>query len=53
MSLLYIKWITSKDLLYTTGNATQYSVMACTGKESKKVVKFYFMIYHFVLLIYV
>lgn len=52
MSLLYIKWITSKDLLYTTGNATQYSVMACIGKESKKV-KFYFMIYHFVLLIYV
>ena len=24
------------DLLYTTGNSTQYSVMAYLGKESKK-----------------
>ena len=34
--LVYIKWITNKDLLYTTGNSTQYSVMAYMGKESKK-----------------
>ena len=25
-TLLYLKWITSKDLLYNTGNSTQYYV---------------------------
>ena len=35
-TLLYIKWITNKDLLYSTGNSTQYSVMTYMGKESKK-----------------
>ena len=35
-TLLYIKLITNKDLLYSTGNSTQYSVMAYMGKESKK-----------------
>ena len=35
-TLLYIKWITNKDLLYSTGNLAQYSVMAYMGKESKK-----------------
>ena len=34
--LLYIKQITNKDLLYTTGNSTQCSVMAYMGKVSKK-----------------
>ena len=34
--LLYIKQITNKDLPYSTGNSTQYSVMAYMGKESKK-----------------
>ena len=34
--LLYIKQITNKDLLYSTGNSSQYSVMTCMGKESKK-----------------
>ena len=34
-TLLNIKWITNKDLLYSTRNSTQYSVMACEGKESK------------------
>ena len=33
---LHIKGITNKDLLYSTGNSTQYSVMAYMGKESKK-----------------
>ena len=33
-TLLYIKQITDKDLLYSTGNSTQYSVMAYMGKES-------------------
>ena len=36
--LLYIKQIISKDLQYSTGNSTQYSVTACTRKESKKRV---------------
>ena len=35
-TLLYIKQVTNKDLLYSTGNSTQYSVMAYMGKESKK-----------------
>ena len=35
-TLLYIKQITNKDLLYSTGNSTQYSAMAYMGKESKK-----------------
>ena len=25
--LLYLKWITNKDLLYSTGNSAQYSVI--------------------------
>ena len=25
-TLLYLKWITNKDLLYSTGNSAQYSV---------------------------
>ena len=33
--LLYIKYIASKDLLYSTGNSTQYSTMAYMRKESK------------------
>ena len=37
-TLLYIKQITTKDLLYITGNSTQYSVMAYMGKKSKKRV---------------
>ena len=35
-TLLYIKKITNKDILYSTGNSTQYSIMAYMGKESKK-----------------
>ena len=34
--LPYIKQITNKDLLCSTGNSTQYSVKAYMGKESKK-----------------
>ena len=33
---LYIKEITNKGLRYSTGNSTQYSVMTCMGKESKR-----------------
>ena len=35
-TLLYIKQIPNKDLLYSTGNSTQYSVMSYLGEESKK-----------------
>ena len=34
--LLYIEWINSKVLLYSTGNSTQYSVITYMGKESEK-----------------
>ena len=34
--LLYIKQITFKDLLYATGNSTQYSAVTYMGKESKR-----------------
>ena len=35
-TLLYIKQVTNKDLLYSTGKSAQYSVMTYMGKESKK-----------------
>ena len=35
-SLLYIKQTTNKDLLTSTGNSIQHSVMAYVGKKSKK-----------------
>ena len=31
---LYIKLKTSKNILYSTGNYTQYSVLTYVGKES-------------------
>ena len=33
--MLYIKYITNKDLLYSTGNCTQYFVIY-KGKEFEK-----------------
>ena len=35
-TLLYIKQIINKDLLYSTGKSTQYSVITYMGKESEK-----------------
>ena len=35
-TLLCIKQITNENLLYSTGNSTQYSVVTYMGKESKK-----------------
>ena len=35
-TLLYIKQIINRDLLYSTGNSTQYSVITYMGKESEK-----------------
>ena len=37
-TLLYIKSITNKNLLHSTGNSTQYTVMTFMGIESKKRV---------------
>ena len=34
--LLYIEWINSKVLLYSTGNYIQYPVIKYNGKEYKK-----------------
>ena len=34
--LLYIKQITNKDLLYSTGNYTKYFVITSKGKKSRK-----------------
>ena len=36
MTLLYIKEILNKDLLYGTCNFTQYSVMTYMEKESER-----------------
>lgn len=33
-TLLYFKWITSKALMYGTGNAAQSHVPGCMGEES-------------------
>ena len=35
-TLLYIKKITNKDLLYSTGNYIQYFVITYNGKESEQ-----------------
>ena len=32
-TLLYLKWIINKDLLYSTGNSAQYYVAAWMGEE--------------------
>ena len=34
--LLYVKQISNKDLLYSTGNYIQYLVITYNGKESEK-----------------
>ena len=47
---LYIKQITNKDLLYSTGNCTQYPVMTYTGKVSEKEwIHVYVLLFHFAL----
>ena len=34
-TLLFIRWMTNKDLLYSTGNSPQYFAMVYMGKDSK------------------
>ena len=33
---IYIKFVINKDLLYSTGNSTQHSLITYMGKESEK-----------------
>ena len=42
-TLLYIKQITNKDLLYSTGNSTQYFIMAYMGKNLEKKSRYMYM----------
>ena len=35
-TLLYLKWIANKDLLYSTGNSAQYYVTTSMEKNLKK-----------------
>ena len=35
-TLLYIKQVSNKNLLYSTGKSTQYSEMAYMGKETEQ-----------------
>ena len=35
-ALVCVKWITKANLLYSTGNCTQGSVMICMERKSKK-----------------
>ena len=49
-TLLYIKYITKKDLLYNTGNTTQHSVVTYMGKEfGKEWIYVYGWLNHFAL----
>ena len=35
-SVLYMHWMVNRDLLYSTGNSAQHSVITCMGNESEK-----------------
>ena len=35
-TLLYLKWISDKNILYSTGNSAQYSIIIYMGKEFEK-----------------
>ena len=41
----YIKQVIKKDLLYSTGNSTQYSVITYMAKESEKEKNIYIYVY--------
>ena len=46
--LLHLKWITIKDLLYSTGNSAQYSAITYMGKEfEKEEIRVYVQLNHF------
>ena len=47
-TLLYFKWITNKDLLYSTGNSAQCYVAAWMGGESGgEWIHVYVLLSHF------
>ena len=47
--ILHIKQVTNENLLYSTGNSIQYSVMASMGRKSKKQgIYIYMYLIHFV-----
>ena len=35
-TLIHMEWISNKNLLYSTGKSTQYSVVTYMGKEPEK-----------------
>ena len=37
--VIHLKWITSKDLLYSTGNSAQHYVITLLEKESEREFK--------------
>ena len=43
--LLYIGWVNSKVLLYSTGNYIQYPVINCNGKVYQKNVYIHVCVY--------
>ena len=49
--LLYLKMITNKDLLYSTGNSIQYPVINHNGKEYEKECIYIYM-YNSITLLY-
>ena len=51
-TLLYIKQITNKDLLYSTGNYAQYLIIIYKGKESEKDIHTHTYIYIQIHIIY-
>ena len=57
-TLLYIKQINNKDLLYSTGTYIQYPVITHNGKESEKVhiyihIYIYVCMYNSITLLYI
>ena len=49
-TLLYLKWITNKDLLYTTGNSGQcYVVARMEGESGEEWIRMYVWLNPFVL----
>ena len=52
-TLLYIKQITNKDLLYSTGNYAQYIIIIYKGKESEKDIYTHTHIYTYKYILYI
>ena len=40
-TLLYMEWMVKENLLYSTGNSAQYSVITYTGKSEKEWICVY------------